>query len=60
MDDKISIDYKRRRICDGLAKCTDGQLNMFNQMYPNGPTDQQLDRAIDQIERTIVKNEAKS
>jgi hypothetical protein len=42
-----------------LEKCTDGQLDMFNRMYPNGLTDQQLDRAIDQIERTIVKNEAK-
>lgn len=43
-----------------LEKCTPEQQAIFKRMYPKGPTEEQLDRALIQIERTLEKNKEKS
>ena len=34
---------------------TEEQLDLFNRIYPNGPTKKQLPHAIDQVERTLIQ-----
>ena len=36
-----------------LGLCNEGQLNLFNKMYPDGPDKKQLSWAISQVERTL-------
>lgn len=55
-----TLKFKRDYVNESLRKLTIDQVAFFYRLYPNGPTDNQLDNAADQIERTIKKNEAKS
>jgi uncharacterized protein YlxW (UPF0749 family) len=49
-----SIMSKKQYLDDLITLCTKKQIEMFNRMYPNGPTSKQFDRAIDQIKATIL------
>lgn len=64
-------DAARQFLESGLNKCTDRQVDRFRMMYAyklespsiadmvaNVP-DEKLETAIDQVERTVVKNESK-
>lgn len=42
-----------------LARCTEPQRDMFNKIFPNGPTEEQEKSALELIERTIKKNNPK-
>lgn len=46
-------------IAEQLAKCTPEQQAFFHRLYPDGPKNNQVFNAADQIERTIRKNESK-
>ncbi len=63
----LGVDMKRLeklgriRLRELLAKCTDGQVKMFNKLYTSIdviPLDK-MECALDQVERTIVKNNEK-
>jgi chromosome segregation ATPase len=49
-----SVISKKQYLDELLTLCTEQQLNMFNLMYPNGPTSKQYDRSIEQIKATIL------
>jgi hypothetical protein len=61
-------DYARKEIKEGLAKCTDAQVNLFKRMYSHKNLDRDindivdhmsedsLDRAMEQVRQTLVKN----
>lgn len=51
---KKSYALVRIRLKQELKKCTKSEVNLFNQMYPNGPSDDQLDWAFKQIENTLA------
>lgn len=57
-----AIETKREMIRDGLSHCTDAQVNMFNRMYGSIETilPEKMNRAYDQVMRTIVKNQEKT
>jgi len=54
---KKSYVLVRIRLKQELKKCTKSEVNLFNQMYPNGPSDDQLDWAFKEIEleRMVIK-----
>jgi len=63
--EKVEKDYKkgRREVLRGLLnQCTDKQKEMFNRMYVSVDkiSDKKINRAVQQVEATIKKNEAKS
>jgi len=49
----------RDKLRELLGQCTEEQVNMFNKIYTSVDVIplEKMDRAIDQVERTIVKNE---
>jgi hypothetical protein len=53
--------FKRNLLKELLSKCTEPQINLFNRMYKSIEEipDENIPWAIQQIERTIIKNEAK-
>lgn len=65
-------DFARSRLKEGLKKCTEDQQQLFKRMYSNGnlelPIDTVIDRmpagnldwAMEQVRRTIEKNERKA
>lgn len=60
--------FARNELKAGLAKCTPAQQDLFKRIYANGKLDlpintvvdrmpeEKLDRAMDQVGRTILKN----
>jgi len=48
---------RQRSLQELLARCTAEQQAFFYRLYPSGPSEKQFANAIDQIERTIAKNE---
>lgn len=62
--------FARNELKAGLAKCTPAQQDLFKRIYANGKLDlpintvvdrmpeEKLDRAMDQVARTVQKNEA--
>lgn len=38
-----------------LSRCTPDQQDLFHRMYPEGPADEQMDWAFQQVERTLRK-----
>jgi len=40
-----------------LAQCTPEQRALFGRMYPKGPTTEQIPNAVNQVLRTIAKNQ---
>ena len=53
-------DLVRVTVFEALSECTEAQQKLFGRLYPGGPTDGQLEVALDQILRTIAKNGSKS
>lgn len=57
---KKEYDKKRRdTLAELLAQCTEEQQTFFHRLYPGGVKKMpgsKIDNAIDQVERTIVKN----
>lgn len=53
-------DFKESVLDEYLLQCTLLQRDFFKRLYPNGVNDGNIDRAIDQCERTVIKNKAKS
>lgn len=51
-----STEFLREEIKDRLEECTEDQQKLFNRMYPDGPSDEQVPTAYDQVRRTIDKN----
>ena len=49
--------FKENMLNEMLEKCTEGQIDKFNRMYPNGPSEEQMDWAIQQVENTLKKME---
>ncbi len=52
-------EYKLLTIKRMAKQLTKEQEHFFYRIYPEGPTPKQFDTAIDQIERTLKKNEEK-
>ena len=64
-------DYYRGTLKEKLAECTEGQQLLFKRIYSHGQLElpiwrvvdnmevANLDNALDQVERTLVKKEAK-
>ena len=53
--------FRRDKLLELLTQCTPGQQNLFNLMYPEGIynlSTEKIDWAIQQCERTIVKNKS--
>ena len=50
--------YKRTKLVELLAQCTEPQKNLFNRMYksPEQVTSKQLDWALQQVDRTVQEN----
>lgn len=53
--EKSIVLNSRHRLLEMLNICTAAQLEVYGKMYPNGPSDDQIQWAIQQIERTILK-----
>lgn len=49
----------RSRINALLWKCTYRQQQLFDRIYPNGVSDDQLGTALRLVERTLAKNRAR-
>ena len=56
---KFASNLIRAAIEIDLAQCTEPQRALFARMYPDGPSDDQLERAYDQIQRTLIKTAKK-
>jgi len=54
-----AVEAGRALLLERLKLCTPEQQAFFHKLYPSGPSFDQLDNALDQIERTIRKNSAK-
>lgn len=52
----FASDLLANAIYEKLSECTEEQQALFARMYPDGPSDDQLKRALDQVERTLTKN----
>jgi len=52
---KTGLVNTREEMNNLLLQCNEAQQNLFHRMYPNGPSDEQLDQACSQIERTLEK-----
>ena len=59
---KKIADFRRAVLRDLYSQCTQAQQNIFNLMYKSleDVSDKQIDWAIEQCERTIIKNKKKS
>lgn len=67
MNDTVSS-FANQTLKSGLLKCTDGQQHLFKRMYSHNDltldldaivdnmSDDQIDRALSQVERTIAHN----
>lgn len=56
--DELNNNYLQARknlLEEMILKLTDEQRSFFYKLYPNGPTDKQLDWAIQQIDNTLKK-----
>lgn len=63
-------DFGRKKLKEGLAKCTEGQQAKFKQMYSfenrkqsieyavDHMPDNKIDWAMQQVEKTVLKNES--
>ena len=61
MDSDVK-EFYYQEIRNGLQKCTESQRQFFDRLYPNGIEnieDDRLDWALQQVKRTIAKNEKK-
>ena len=61
MDSKVK-EFYYQEIRNGLQKCTESQRQFFDRLYPSGIEnieDDRLDWALQQVKRTIAKNEKK-
>jgi hypothetical protein len=55
----VAVEAGRALLLERLALCTPEQQAFYHKIYPGGPRFDQLDNALDQVERTIRKNTAK-
>ena len=53
-------EFKRSVLAGLLALCTDAQRELFARMYPKGPSEAQFGTAVDQCERTVIRNQARA
>jgi hypothetical protein len=55
-------EFKRQIMRDFLAQCTEAQVDLFNRMYGSVETiaEDKMDWAIQQCERTVLKNSQKA
>ena len=61
MDSDVK-EFYYQEIRNGLQQCTESQRQFFDRLYPNGIEnieDDRLDWALQQVKRTIAKNEKK-
>ncbi len=61
MDSDVK-EFYYQEIRNGLQQCTESQRQFFDRLYPNGIEnieDNRLDWALQQVKRTIAKNEKK-
>lgn len=48
--------FKRKLLENRLSQCTERQIGIFNKIYPNGVSEENLESAIELCDRTIRKN----
>lgn len=52
----MTYEWQQEQLTKKLALCTPQQQAFFHRLYPNGPTQKQMDWAYTQIENTLSKN----
>lgn len=53
---RLIQEFARNKLKELLGQCTEEQQAFFQKMYPKGPSAGQIEHAIDQCYRTILKN----
>lgn len=55
----MSDDVNKEKLDHLLSLCTERQLTLFNRIYPNGPTNSQIQHATDLCSRTLKEDNQK-